>query len=373
MATVRSALFFARQKRLHFHFFVDEEGEPAMRHEIEEMEREEPVLASRAARFEMHGEDVLKSFFGVLRDTLPAECLGAGSSLFGDSGWIRLFVHEIFRNRPDVDLLIFLDAGDFIVLEDLSLVLGYRAKFSDEQVAGGPHGGAVPFQLFDLQRMRNVNWTYLVQEQTESSLSQWSKSCSLGEGYITQALSFNSSLWYDFDAEWVIEPREFGGLQGPGGGVRNLWANHKAVWLDRSYPGLGADWTELRVHCPQFTENFLTHVFLSNKPTDMFAYYLAGDMASSVHVGGKANLSLKLAGLFEAKYQSSIQCNQRMFGVHFTSTLKSVPWARLYMNYWAGPQRQPWGEDHDEWRKRSLAMARADLINKGEKTNREER
>ena len=89
MAGVRSALFFAREMPLHFHFFVDAEGEKDMHRALAEVE---PWLLSRCT-YEMHGESVLKSFFKMLRSTLPVDCLGK-TSHFGDAGFIRLFVHR---------------------------------------------------------------------------------------------------------------------------------------------------------------------------------------------------------------------------------------------------------------------------------------
>ena len=60
---------------------------------------------------------------------------------------------------------------------------------------------------------------------------------------------------------------------------------------------------------------------------------------------------------------SYVRCNEKAWGVHFTSTLKSVPWGRNFLNFWAGAKKLgrgeavAWGKDEQDWLQRSLASA----------------
>ncbi|CAE7363139.1 Larp4b [Symbiodinium natans] len=371
MATIRSALFFARRKKLHFHLFVDAAGELALRGCLDELRQKEPILAARAANFELHGEDVLQRFFRVLRANLGdlPGCLGQ-TKLFGDTGWIRLFVHELFRHRPDVALLVFVDAGDYVFLEDVSLVLRHRGQFGESQLAASPRDGDMPFQLLDLPRMRRLNFTKILSETVREgfgeSPSYW---CSLGEGVTTRALAQNASLWHVFEEPWIVEPREHGGVQGRGGGVKNVWKkpaprpDDAAIWRDRVYPGL-FDWTVLHVHCPLFVETFLATTLEGSLPPSRSQYKFLGWVVRPFHSASIVNATLEASGVHNG-HLSFLRCNEKALGVHFTSTLKSVPWGRNFLNFWAGAGnlgrdgRRAWGDDAGDWQQRSLTSAAA--------------
>ena len=95
-------------------------------------------------------QDILRQFFKVLRENIEPGCLGQ-TELFGDSGWIRLFVHELFKHRSDIATMVFVDAGDYVFLEDVSLVLNQRQHFSASQLAASPrHGHMLPRVTFCL-------------------------------------------------------------------------------------------------------------------------------------------------------------------------------------------------------------------------------
>ncbi|CAE7365753.1 Larp4b, partial [Symbiodinium pilosum] len=286
--------------------------------------------------------DILRQFFKVLRANIEPGCLGQ-TELFGDSGWIRLFVHELFRHRSDVATMVFVDAGDYVFLEDVSLVLSQRQHFSASQLAASPRHGEMPFQLLDLRRMRRANFTKILSEIVKSRIdSETEIWCSLGEGMFTKVLSQNTSLWYTFDEPWVVEPREHGGVQARGGGVNNLWRKtvddaswqDDAIWQDRVYPGL-FDWTVLRIHCPLFLESFLAITLAGKVPPSRSQYKFLGWSVRSYHLGSVINATLEDSGLHYG-HLSFLRCNERALGVHFTSTLKRVPWGRNFLNFWAG-------------------------------------
>ena len=273
MATVRSALFFARRRLLHFHLFADGAGVGAVHAALHGLE---PGLAARAKQFEVHSEEVILPFFNKLARIIPPDCLGY-SSKFGDSGWIRLLAHEVFTRPRNFTQLIYVDAGDFVFLDDPALMLEHAQEFRGQQVAGGPFGGAIPVQVLDLVKMERAYWTRIVQRIVSQEVSQHGGgACGLGEGHMTGVLSRISELWHDFDSHWAVEPREFGGVQGTGGGVRDVW-RMPALWDLRVYPGL-LDWTSVQVHCPLFSEGFLNMIFEGEIPADSAALKLGSPM-----------------------------------------------------------------------------------------------
>ncbi|CAE7660005.1 Larp4b [Symbiodinium sp. CCMP2592] len=361
MATIRSALFFARRKRLHFHLFVDTPGERAMRYCLDELRQREPILASRAAAFELYGEDVLRHFFKLLRANIVPGCLGQ-TKLYGDSGWIRLFVHELLRNRPEVDLLVFVDAGDYVFLEDVSRLLVQRRQWRVSQVGGNPRDAEGPFQVLDLPRMRRHNFTKILSNTVRKNFESAPETfCEVGEGATIDQFALNATLWHVMEEPWVVEAREHGGVQLRGGGVTNFWDEEVdgAIWRDRVYPGF-FDWTVLRVHCPLFLESFLATTLQGRLPPSRAQYKFLGWMVTWYHRGSVGNWTLEESGLLNDRFKHR-RCNEKAWGVHFTSGLKSVPWARNFMNFWAGATQLgrdgPWGKDERDWTKRSLTFA----------------
>ncbi|CAE7221327.1 Larp4b [Symbiodinium sp. CCMP2592] len=364
MATIRSALFFARSRRLHFHLFVDAAGERAMRYCLDELRQREPILASRAAAFELHGEDVLRHLFKLLRENVVPGCLGF-TKLYGDSGWIRLFAHELLANRPEVDLLVFIDAGDYIFLEDVSRILMQRRHFRASQVAATTRGAHQLLQLLDLPRMRRHDFTKIVSKTNREGFeSAPSTFCEIGEGYTTDRLAMNATLWRVMEEPWAVEPKEHGGVQLRGGGVSNFWNEELdgAIWRDRVYPGLFDDWTVLRVYCPLFLESFFATTFQGKLPPSSAQYKFLGWMVSWYHRGSIGNWTLEESGFFSENFGHR-RCNEKAWGVHFTAGLKSVPWARDFLNFWSGATKLgrgealAWGTDNQDWTKRSLASA----------------
>eukprot|EP00927_Polykrikos_kofoidii_P079021 TRINITY_DN75814_c0_g1_i1.p1 TRINITY_DN75814_c0_g1~~TRINITY_DN75814_c0_g1_i1.p1 ORF type:complete len:593 (-),score=49.68 TRINITY_DN75814_c0_g1_i1:462-2240(-) len=347
MATVRSALFFARKRPLHFHLFADGQGVEATQHAVKNLE---PQLASRASRFEIHGEEILVPFFQKLKSWLPAKCLGK-SSKFGDSGWLRLFANEVFRDRDEIETLVFVDAGDYVFLADPALMLEKRAAFEPEQFAGGPYGGSIPVQVLDLERMRVGDWTKKLAIFVDGLvMSETEKICDLGEGWITGGLALNALIWHNFDSHWAVEPREFIGVQGHTGGMRNVWSN-PAVWKFHIYPGL-RDWTKLKIPCPRFAEYFVVHMLAGEQPPDPAAYNWAQAIAFDAHHAAVANATLGEASLTSLPFHFPIRCNNDILGIHFALNLKAMPWARAFLNFWAGSDA--WGADHEDFEKRAM-------------------
>ncbi|CAJ1340191.1 unnamed protein product [Effrenium voratum] len=352
MATVRSALFFARRRPLHFHLFADGEGVAAVR---AAWARLEPRLARRGT-YEVHSD--LQPFFQLLSGLLPQDCLGR-SRKFGDSGWLRLLPHEVFKVR-NFKRLIYVDAGDYVFLEDPALMLRHRRHFTSTQVAGGPLGGSIPVQVLDVDRMARVGWTDLLRRFVKQQVREVGPSmCDLGEGWISGALANEAVVWHNFDANWAIEPREFGGLQGSGGGMRDLWLQSPDVWRERVYPGV-QDWTQLRVHCPRFSESFLTAAFLGEMPADKAAFIWAQHLAAENDASAVENRTLYQAHFTTVWNQMGIKCGSKILGLHFALNLKAVPWARRFLNFWAGSEA--WGADVEDFEKRAMTRARDDPV-----------
>eukprot|EP00929_Paragymnodinium_shiwhaense_P088601 TRINITY_DN48917_c0_g1_i2.p1 TRINITY_DN48917_c0_g1~~TRINITY_DN48917_c0_g1_i2.p1 ORF type:complete len:610 (+),score=121.90 TRINITY_DN48917_c0_g1_i2:190-2019(+) len=353
LAGIRSALFFARQHIVHFHLFVDKVGEKAM---TEALAHLEPWLRQRG-RYTLYGEEVLQSFMGTLRTRLPPSCLGRSSS-FGDVGWLRLFVHEVIPKDSGVDLLIFVDAGDYVFLEDPAKILQYRDAFSDTVVAGGPSSwAALPLQLFDLPRMRRSTWSQEVATTTRRMIDEGYDACRLGEGELTYQLSL-TSFWHQFDIHWVFEPHEY---MIPTMGWKNIWdvegteefAGRSRVWEERVYPGL-RDWHGMYVHCPLFTELLMQAAFTTEcpPPKPYFAAVEAVAMRAQRYTLDNATVDYVMYQDERCKF---LQCNRRVMGVHFMADLKTVPWVWDFLNYWVG--ERVWFKTEKHYRDRSMPMA----------------
>merc|ERR1712216_700762 len=97
IGTIRSALFFARQRRLEFHLIVDEPGEASMR---EAIGRVEPWLLQKAS-FNYIKSASLEHVWKLVRDRVSEECLHT-TRRYGSVGWLRMWPHEVFRERPDM-------------------------------------------------------------------------------------------------------------------------------------------------------------------------------------------------------------------------------------------------------------------------------
>lgn len=340
MAGIRSALFFASEKPLHFHLFVDEAGEKDMERALRNLE---PWLRAKG-RFEMHGEAFFNTFFASLRTWIPEGCLGYAPH-FGDAGWVRIFITEVFRDRPEIEHLIFVDAGDFVFLEDPAKILQERVRFQDAHVLGAPQMCGLALQLFDLPRMRQLGWTKFVTERFRDwHAERGDELCWLGEGGIfIRLVRDHNQLWHHFSAAWCYDPWEFGK---PHLGLEDLWIGN--TFEGRTYPGV-RDWMTIYEDCPTFLESFVSVIFQGDLPPRRNHYLMIEQTAAQSQMNRFGSLVL------QDTFGKEFKCNDRYLGVHFSSMLKSLPWARRFLNYWAGAP--VWGGDRNDHLNKSLRMA----------------
>ena len=77
LATIRSALYHAKEKPLHFHLFVDQAGHEDMESVLREWL--EPELHRRIAKISWYGPAEFPRIWQILHARVPAECMeGAG-------------------------------------------------------------------------------------------------------------------------------------------------------------------------------------------------------------------------------------------------------------------------------------------------------
>merc|ERR1719362_287270 len=230
-------------------------------------------------------------------------------------------------------------------------MLEERAAFGPGEFAGGPYGGSIPVQVLDLKRMRAGAWTQKLAIVVDGLVAtETEKICNLGEGWITGMLAYDASIWHNFDSHWAVEPREFMGVQGDTGGMRNVWSE-PGVWDWHVYPGLRA-WTKLKIPCPGFVEHFVVFMLAGEQPPDLAAYRWAQALALDTHHQAAANATLGEAALTSLPFHYPIRCNNDVLGVHFALNLKAIPWARTFLNFWAGAT--VWGADHEDFEKRAM-------------------
>lgn len=162
LAGIRSALFFAQERPLHFHLFVDAQGHADVRAALSTLE---PWLYARG-HFQLYGDGALRRAWALIRRLVPRDCR-SHSTHYGSAGFLRLLVHEIVR-QSEVRALVFVDAGDYVFLEDPARLLDHHRRFSASQVAAAPVSHPLPFQLFDLPGPRR--WVRLSKKATETEV-----------------------------------------------------------------------------------------------------------------------------------------------------------------------------------------------------------
>ncbi|CAK0841356.1 unnamed protein product, partial [Prorocentrum cordatum] len=185
---VRSALFFARSRPLRFHLLVDEEGEEDMRRALGTLE---PWLRSRG-QFRLYRAEAQEHVWRRVRAMFPADCLNfkarEGSHHYGSPGFLRLFPHEIVR-EPGARVVVWVDAGDFAFMSDPADLLVHHSAFGPEQMVAAPVLRELPFQIFDLPRLRRANWTQMVAvAAAEGYAERGPDLCFYGEGRLFSAV-----------------------------------------------------------------------------------------------------------------------------------------------------------------------------------------
>lgn len=259
---------------------------------------------------------------GLLRALVPK-----AFTRYGSPGWLRLFAHEII-DLPSVTAVLWVDAGDFIFFADPAELLSHFDRFGEEHIVGAPVSHALPFQLFDLQKMRSRGWNELVAAAFRSGYAQrGAQFCELGEGETVSALvSGEASLhvWYWLPSAWAYEPWE---LWLYGHGVLDDAEALPFVWDLRPFSGM-ADFMSLDVPCLGVEES------LAN-------FALQGRVSNSGWAGvldlvvAQARSRWSNQTLTDDKGQV-VACGERVKAAHFVLPFHYVPWVHRVLNFWTG-------------------------------------
>merc|ERR1711871_461459 len=82
--------------------------------------------------------------------------------------------------------------------------------FGPEHILAAPTGHAWPFQLFDLQRIRRLNWTDQIAQVVQHGYEENGTSfCHFGEGSVFSLMLNQDPFkrrWYFFSSSWAYEP-----------------------------------------------------------------------------------------------------------------------------------------------------------------------
>eukprot|EP00928_Gymnodinium_smaydae_P030562 TRINITY_DN22693_c0_g1_i1.p1 TRINITY_DN22693_c0_g1~~TRINITY_DN22693_c0_g1_i1.p1 ORF type:complete len:587 (+),score=138.67 TRINITY_DN22693_c0_g1_i1:224-1984(+) len=330
LAGVRSALYFAKLRPLTFHLLVDEAGEEDMKKALGTLD---PWLRAKGT-FKLYRVDALQHVWTLLRATVPRDCLNF-NSYYGSAGWLRLFAHEFLDlgagDDGESEVVAWVDAGDYVFLDDPALLLQYQSAFSEEHIVAAPKSHALPFQLFDLKRMRERDWTSLVRQATVAGYEEeGAEHCSKGEGLtVAKLTSMFPNIWLWLPSRWAYEPWMD---WVPGFGVKNTWEGRERtgqiIWSKRPSPGVD-DFMTLRVHCPDFLQAFVYN-FLSRSSFSRSTLRSVLDIAAHGEVLASSN-----ASYIDEKHQG-LYCNERAQGVHFVMPFHHLPWVHRFLGFWAG-------------------------------------
>lgn len=337
LATVRSALYFAKTRKLHFHIFVDNIGmadmEAAMRDHLE------PWLRARISKVDYYGGATMKEVWPVVKRHVPASCM-AHSREYGFPGWMRLFPHEVNWKRQ-IEHLIWVDAGDFIFFADPALLLEQHKEQVKRSnvVATYSKNQPWPLQVFSLQRMKEVGWTTMVgrfigSEWKTNRSGDHGHLCFMAEGiFMTLIGRYFPQHFGSVADEWAHEPRLpfFNGvLQQPErtGGFRDS----PSVWSRREHPGL-IDPTRAFIFCPSYGE-FWAHAVA----TMHYPFF----MVEAAQVFERARLEISYM-LMEGKYDESpnygtqdLRCGRPVLGMHLIRQFHGhIPWSIRLLDFWS--------------------------------------
>uniref|UniRef100_A0A7S4Q804 Uncharacterized protein n=1 Tax=Alexandrium monilatum TaxID=311494 RepID=A0A7S4Q804_9DINO len=327
MAGVRSALYFATDVMLVFHLLVDREGESDVRASLDKTEGW--LLAK--GRFEFYRVDqTLGHVWQRIHNLLPADCLNVRSH-YGPSGFLRLYAHEIIQDAS-VEVVLWVDAGDYVFMHNPAHLLQYHLRSTEEQVVGAPVGHPLPFQLYDLPRMRRANWSDVVAEVAREGYDEMgAEFCGLGEGLTMNRLTqgARARFWFWLPSRWAYEPWTD---WMPGYGVGDLWTpmggGMGAVWRDLIFPGLRR-FQLIQVHCPSAVESLSTLALLELHSSSQL------DASNAHHVLRHESLRAYNQSFTDPKGQF-LSCNDRALGVHLVMPFHFLPWAHRFLNFWAG-------------------------------------
>eukprot|EP00434_Breviolum_minutum_P014726 symbB.v1.2.012985.t1/scaffold909.1/size153080/4 len=335
LATVRSALYFTRQK-LHFHLFVDSAGkvdmEKAMRENLE------PSLWRRVEQVDFYMQETMKEVWPFVKRYVPLSCM-AQSKEYGSPGWMRLFPERI-RWKAAIEHLIWVDAGDFLFFADPALLLReHLKKLKGQVVATYPEKQPWALQIFALQRMRDRQWTTTVgrligvEWQTNRTGNHYHL-CFMAEGMFMMLMSQNyPRLFRPVAPEWAHEPRLpfFNGvLQQPErlGGYRDA----PQIYKDREHPGL-IDWKRGFVFCPSFADFFAHAVATMNYP------FFVVEVAQAIERTQLETRYMLTSGFYEESPvygNQMLRCGQPILGLHMIRQFHQyMPWGLRLLDFWS--------------------------------------
>lgn len=336
LTTVRSALYHAKTRRLHFHIFVDTNGmadmEAAMRDHLE------PWLRARISKVDYYGTETMKEVWPVVKRHVPYSCMGSREYDF--PGWMRLFPHEVNWKR-DIEHLIWVDAGDFVFFADPARLLEEHKEVVERSKVAATYSKNQPWplQIFSLHRMKEVGWTTLV---GRFIASEWKTNrsgdhghlCFMAEGmFMTLIGRYFPQHFGTVADEWAHEPRLpfFNGIlqmaERTGG-----FLDDPSVWSRREHPGL-IDPTRAFIFCPSYGE-FWAHAVAT------MGYPFFTVEAAQVFERARLEIIYMLA---EGKYDESpsfgtqeLRCGRPVLGMHLIRQFHGhIPWGLRLLDFWS--------------------------------------
>eukprot|EP00438_Fugacium_kawagutii_P031808 Skav203279 [mRNA] locus=scaffold324:167979:172217:+ [translate_table: standard] len=318
LATLRSALFHAKQRKLHFHLFVDKAGWA----DVEEaMEHLEPWLRLRLATVDYYGLAVLKKFWKVLKRYVPQSCISKHGE-FGWLGWMRLFSHEV-PWKADIEDLIWVDAGDFLFFADPSLLLDQHREALDGKggaIVSHPSSNIHSF-AFNLPKMREAKWTRIFGR------------------FLSFELRTNRSGGHDAICQ-------VGGFQRlkdlrPRGSFKFA---ESQMWNGREHPGL-IDATRAFVFCPTLIDWF-AHGMAAGMPP-----FFVVEIAQAFEYFSKQITSLLNHGFYSESPSFGDQdlqhfhCGRPILAMHLIRHFHTEsPWGMRLLDFWSNAPGL-WGGD----------------------------
>ncbi|CAE7200651.1 unnamed protein product [Symbiodinium sp. CCMP2456] len=345
LAGIRSALFFASCP-LRFHLMVDQSGEADVQTALASLE---PWLLSRGS-FRLYRVEELHAAWSEIRALVPESCLQY-SSHYGSAGWLRVFPHLVIPEAEAVEELVWVDAGDFIFLDDPAELAKECDAFHEDHLIGvaDPQVLGLPLQLFLLPRLRERAhlWAELV---TGAVLRGYAEKgdgfCNLGEGLAFVYLLNNTEhswMYHLLPHRWTYMPWA---VWLPARGTGSIWASQEllwrlpadSVWRDSVFPGL-LDFMAIRVRCASFLEDIASYIRAA----------MEWDLQSISADNGRKHFRLTQDAQIVDEFQQSLACEERASAVHFAVLFHQVPWVHRFLNFWAGAEAsvlQRRGEKH---------------------------
>ncbi|CAE7567468.1 unnamed protein product [Symbiodinium natans] len=337
LAGIRSALFFATCP-LRFHLMVDEAGEADLQTALASLE---PWLRSRGS-FRLYRVAELGDAWREIRALVPESCLQY-SGHYGSAGWLRVFPHLVIPEAEGVDQLVWVDAGDFIFLEDPAQLAQECGEFGEDHLIGvaDPQVLGLPLQLFLLGRLRERAhlWAELVTSAVLRGYAERGDGfCDLGEGlafvYLLNGTE-HSWVYHRLPHRWTYMPWA---VWLPARGTGSMWASKEllwrlpadSVWRDSVFPGL-LDFMAVRVKCPSFLEDIASYIRAA----------MEWDLQVMSADDGRRHFRLTQDAHILDEFQQRLDCEQRASAIHFAVLFHEVPWVHRFLNFWAGAE--VWG------------------------------